>query len=183
MNDKSYQKLKEYIKQYFKNTLKKGDYGSNQYKKKILAYFKKNLVMEHFTDSEREALILSLLLPEIIDLTKNNLNKYENAFYNLVKNDFVFQNMIKILDEIYIKIDLNIKNRIKKMDLIQETKNFIISKKDGNSNLATLDITEERVIHIIRALIEDDDANWIKTTDKTKVSYDPVLLKYQKIME
>ena len=183
LNDKSYQKLKEYIKQYFKNTLKKGDYGSNQYKKKILAYFKKNLVMEPFTDSEREALILSLLLPEIIDLTKNNLNKYENAFYNLVKNDFVFQNMIKILDEIYIKIDLYIKNRIKKMDLIQETKNFIISKKDGNSNLATLDITEERVIHIIRALIEDDDGNWIKTTDKTKVSYDPVLLKYQKIME
>ena len=59
---------------------------------------------------------------------------------------------------------------MKKEKIIEKTKNFINSKKDKNnySELLSLDINENRIIEMIKLLIDENDTEWITEKEKNK---------------
>ena len=172
INDKIYKNINDFITDSFNdnllqtkegiNHLKDGLYFIvNQFSKylKIIKYKEINN-LENF---EKEALIISILIPKIKEIILNNLEKTKSIYYDLIENNNVLESINKILEQIYLIIDPNIKKHLQKENIIDKTKSFISSKKDKNiySELLSLDINENRIIEMIKLLIDENDIEWI----------------------
>ena len=178
INDKIYKKIKEFIIDSFNDNLFQSKEGINQLKNEFLFIvnkLSKNLETKNYKEinnlenCEKEALIISILLPKIKEIILNNLEKIKSIYADLIINNNVLENINKILEQIYLIIDSNIKKQLKKENIIEKTKSFIISKKDkyNYSELLSLDINENRIIEMINLLIDKNDAEWIIEKEKS----------------
>ena len=176
INDKIYKKIKEFITNSFNENLFQSKEGINQLKNEFLFIvnkLSKNLETKNYKEInnlenyEKEALIISILLPKIKEIILNNLEKIKSIYVDI--NNNVLENINKILEQIYLIIDSNIKKQLKKENIIEKTKSFIISKKDKSnySELLSLDINENRIIEMINLLIDKNDAEWIIEKEKS----------------
>ena len=178
ISNKIYKNIQEFIIDSFNDNLFQSKEGINQLKNEFLFMvnkLSKNLETKNYKEInnlenyEKEALIISILLPKIKEIILNNLEKIKSIYVDLIINNNVLENINKILEQIYLIIDSNIKKQLKKENIIEKTKSFIISKKDKSnySELLSLDINENRIIEMINLLIDKNDAEWIIEKEKS----------------
>ena len=172
INDKIYKNINDFITDSFNDNLLQTKEGINQLKDGlyfIVNQFSKYLKIikykeiNNLENCEKEALIISILIPKIKKIILNNLEKTKSIYYDLIENNNVLESINKILEQIYLIIDPNIKKHLQKENIIDKTKSFIKLKKDKNiySELLSLDINENRIIEMIKLLIDENDIEWI----------------------
>jgi hypothetical protein len=189
INSYIYRNIKNYCKNFLQENIKKNEQTGFFHSESNIIYIIKNLnrkISENFNNSnfddcEIEALIISIILPEIIKIGNNNLNIYKKNLEESIKNFFVKKNVEKLLENTYNRIDIKLKENNNSSNLVDEVKKFIKDKKFAKSKeLSSIDINEDKINDIILKIFGDDEYNWI-SEENTKIKLESLLFYHQNI--
>lgn len=189
INSYIYRNIKNYCKNFLQKNIKKNEQTGLFHSESNIIYIIKNLNRKisesfnnsNFDDCEIEALIISIILPEIIKIGNNNLNIYKKNLEESVKTFFVKKNVEKLLENTYNRIDIKLKENNNSSNLVDEVKKFIKDKKFAKSKeLSSIEISEEKINDIIIKIFGDDEYNWI-SEENTKIKLESLLFYQQNI--
>lgn len=141
----------------------------------------KNKKNTNFDDCEIEALILSIILPEILNIGDLNLNIYKINMVKSIKSYFVMENIKKLLEIIYERLNTQLRQNNNRTDLIEEVRKFINGNKTTLiKDLSSIDISEEKINDMIIKIFGDYEYNWI-SEEKMKINLESFLFYHQNI--
>lgn len=187
LNQNIVSKVKMFIKQYIGKLYSKYSETSTisyvmDYSlilKDLMNQFK-SMQFSDFYDLEKNALITSLFLSEIKCAELNNFNILINESRKYIKENFLNENVQKILEDIHSFIENHLNKKLeKKKNLVVDIKSF--SKKyclDQSSNINNVDIDEDRIRYIIKKLIGNKALDWTKPPN-SDISLDSLIYHYQ----
>lgn len=192
INDYIYRNIKNYCKKYLLENIIKNEetgffhsesniiYIIDNLNLNILEIFK-NKKNNNFDDCEIEALILSIILPEILNIGDLNLNIYKSNMAKSIKSYFVMENIKKLLEIIYERLNTQLRQNNNRTDLIEEVRKFINGNKSTIiKDLSSIDISEEKINDMIIKIFEDYVYNWV-SEEKTKINLESFLFYHQNI--